>query len=70
MPPSVCLNEFKQMEVQASRMVSVTVHSSLFCPASVCLTLTRPADNILDSVRGVSGDGLRDGERDRLTKLL
>ena len=48
MPPSVCLNEFKQMEVQ-SWLVSVTVQS-----AARAMTLTRPrhwvTQHILDSV--------------------
>ena len=78
MPSSVCLNGFKQMEVQASRMVSVNAlqYTLLRLLVNISLTLTRPADSrhntdhILDSVRGVSRECLRDGARDSVTKLL
>ena len=51
--------------------------SCLQCASAKCLSDTNKAhrhwvttQHILDSVRGVSGDGLRDRARDRVTKLL
>ena len=53
MPPSVCLNEFKQMEAR-SWLVSVRVQAAVPLLHNVCLTLTRPrhwvTQHILDSV--------------------
>ena len=45
MPPSVCLNEFKQMEVQ-SWLVSVTVQSAARAMAAKCLSDTNKAQTL------------------------
>ena len=76
MPPSVSMN-LNKWKFRAGWFPLQYSTSCLQCASAKCLSDTNKArrhwvttQHILDSVRGVSGDGLRDRARDRDTKLL